>query len=669
MDKLKCAQDLFDIFENEIGVHPQMEYCKQLVEDCVEAKQGLADMLSKHPQWDEDTWRVYIPDGTLFRGHDSSVASYRLHDILSYIRFAQRYFPVGITAEERARYKMYSDLRHMAKVITISWEFAEETTIPRGETVTQFDGTMRTREPDVVTRVKRYMQYAESAPMIHEGRKTNREVLNLLRQYGLDTLIKGTPELDEIHHKIMSAYAAYADAMNPIKMRQEMFLSLNPLDFITSSWGNSWDSCHDTRYNHWRDASICYCAGCESYACDETSLIFFTVKPDDFEQKYMNEGVPVHRLGKVYREITFWSGEAEHTMAFSRLYPQSNDSNPEGIYEQIRRAVETVVAESLGVANMWAKTEGEVVHHGHEYPDPIHYVGYPTELDKPDHWVSIAAGKEDVICVECGGNIDYYDDSDYKPPVCSDCADVSAGGGSYCECCDSRVPDDELTYVEDYGYVCSHCFEYNDDFFYCDYHGEWEYGRNHYSAEDGCVICESALDNGDYVVCTDCGDIYPASEVSRIDGENVCHDCIKSDPKRYEGYEECALCGDYHLSEEMLDIDGLRVCSDCYRRVATTCDSCGTVHLRKNICYFVGRFMYCQDCVDRMLASGEVIRHNGYYVFAEHMTEYRLPDLSSYYGTDADYWDFGTFYQNRLDNYKACYTDIDNVLFVESLVA
>lgn len=78
-------------------------------------------------------------------------------------------------------------------------------------------------------------KFNEMLPDIHahNGQKMSRVMNKLLTYIGYNKL----PDYNR-------EFAKYADAINPLQIVRHTVLSVNPLDYLTMSFGNSWASCH-----------------------------------------------------------------------------------------------------------------------------------------------------------------------------------------------------------------------------------------------------------------------------------------------------------------------------------------------------------------------------------------------------------------------------------------
>lgn len=338
-------------------------------------------------------------------------------------------------------------------------------------------------------------------------------------------------------------FAKFCDAVSPIKITRHTCISLNPVDFLLMSNGNSWDSCHYIG-DEPADAG-CYSSGTISYMLDEHSFIFYTVSSEF-------TGEDIERERKINRQVF---GYNDYQLLQSRLYPQGCDVGANEIYTDIRNVVQKVIADCLGEPNLWIKRKVNNVYRGDcatVYEDWYHFSNLCS--------VSILKGKEDEdletiymgaepICINCGeyhtveGNIDCeYDEDEYN----------------YCEDCGCRIHSDNTYWVGDYAY-CHDCVTY------CERCGEYEVNDNTYWIEsEQRYVCESCYDDY-YGHCDCCNDIFSQDELTEVSGNQwVCSECLR------EEYTECAGCGDIVYNDEVREVVNHRTgevtyyCEDCY---------------------------------------------------------------------------------------------------------
>lgn len=200
-------------------------------------------------------------------------------------------------------------------------------------------------------------------------------------------------------------FAQYADMVSSNIRKLKFFISVNPLDYLTMSFGNSWASCHTIDKNNRRNMpnaySGMYCGGTLSYMLDKTSIITYVHSniPEDVEE------------GKLYRNM-FHYGDG--LLIQSRIYPQGSDGNTD-LYKVFRGFVQKEFADILGLEkNLWTKKSGYVRNsvrsrgmHYHDYTSFNNCnITYPSEYRDRVGCSMVQIGHEG-ICPYCGEEFSY----------------------------------------------------------------------------------------------------------------------------------------------------------------------------------------------------------------------------------------------------------------------
>ena len=166
------------------------------------------------------------------------------------------------------------------------------------------------------------------------GMKTSRAFNRICTKYGVNKWSKYEKE-----------FAKYADMVSGNKRALHFIISVNPLDYLTMSFGNSWASCHtiDKRNRRGMPNSYSgqYCGGTMSYMLDGSSIITYCL--DDIDGD-------LHEKGKIYRNMIHM-----HDKKFiqSRIYPQGNDGATD-LYKKFREIVQREFVPILGLEeNKW----------------------------------------------------------------------------------------------------------------------------------------------------------------------------------------------------------------------------------------------------------------------------------------------------------------------------
>lgn len=237
----------------------------------------------------------------------------------------------------------------------------------------------------------RYLNDAGIKGTYAAGMKTSRAFNRMCSQYGIHTL----PEYNRL-------FAKYSDMVSGLKRKMKFFISLNPLDYLTMSFGNSWASCHTIDKRNERnmpnDYSGMYCGGTLSYMLDSTSIITYVYNsmPESVEE------------GKIYRNMFHYK---DGTLIQGRIYPQGNDGATD-LYKEFRNIVQRELSAMLGLTtDAWTKKSGSCSNNvstdGVHYADYYHFracnVSYMKEVENARNNV-VPIGHVG-ICTYCGGSL------------------------------------------------------------------------------------------------------------------------------------------------------------------------------------------------------------------------------------------------------------------------
>lgn len=198
------------------------------------------------------------------------------------------------------------------------------------------------------------------------------QIINNVRNYKIVSGMKTARAFNRIcaYHEINKCadynklFAQYADMVSGLKRKIKFFISVNPIDYLTMSFGVNWASCHTIDKGNVRNMphnySGQYCGGTMSYMLDGTSIITFVHDhlPTDWED------------GKIYRCMFHYGNDI---LLQSRVYPQGNDGNTD-LYSVFRCFVQKEIATILGVENRWEvkKERVNVASHGTHYRDYLY---------------------------------------------------------------------------------------------------------------------------------------------------------------------------------------------------------------------------------------------------------------------------------------------------------
>lgn len=365
---------------------------------------------------------------------------------------------------------------------------------------------------------------------IHAGEKMTRVVNKLFCYLGYDR-----------HKDYNKEFAKYSDAMTPKTIKRRIVLSVNPLDYLTMSFGNSWSSCHTIDKENIRDMpnsySGCYSSGTMSYMLDPSSMVLYTVDISYDGDEYWTQD-------KINRQMFHWGA---NKLVQSRLYPQANDCNGEA-YTPYRAIVQNIMSVIFEFGNFWTVKKGIDAASKYISSSGTHYKDYKCFKSCT---LSVVKGMENDGSIYVGAN-----------PICIECGyrhtvenniNCCRNNRIYCERCGEEIDTEDEDYVEINGYYyhcdcvnyCDHCRNYTTfDTIYIRGYGE---------------VCDECI-NDDFIRCDECGDYEHHDSVIYVDStdSNVCNDCL------HGNYSLCRRCGEYFRDGE-LEIDEIchLTCCNC----------------------------------------------------------------------------------------------------------
>lgn len=340
--------------------------------------------------------------------------------------------------------------------------------------------------------------------------------------------------------------ALLGDAINPLTIKRYTIISVNPLDYLTMSFGHRWASCHTIDKENRRDTPNTYegqyCSGTLSYMLDEASVIFYTVDSD-------YEGNDFENADKMNR-VTFHFNSDFSAMVQGRVYPDGRDGGDMSLASQFRAVMQKVITECTKENNLWILKKGTsnigeyVMTRGTHYPDYKNYDDCTISLLKgKENYPTVKIGHQ-PICPDCG-EVHYRED--YL--ACEDCQD-DENYIAHCERCGEGIREGDYDTVycpdNDCTYCCVDCAE-QDGVRYCQDDNEWHDEDNwYYDAYDG--YCYHSIE-----VETEDGNFYHTTEHAELDGYMDTSDgeWYPSDEVVYDENRDTY----FHINDDAVEID------------------------------------------------------------------------------------------------------------------
>ena len=487
----------------------------KIINEWIARKQDLLELFSKHPLWNPDKLLIQFD-----QDYSRKIELNELHKFCNWL-----FHKVTTTWENSLADLNCAKEEDIRRKNVIVW---------MNEKITNqfFDDSMKEE-------IDKMNSYNENYKL-RTNMKSSKAIGKICREEGWDKL-----------EGYNTKYAALCDNLNPIKVKRHTVISLNPLDFLLMSNGDTWCSCHYIGDDI--DDAGCYSSGTISYMLDECSFVFYTVNAD-FDE------TDIELAEKAQRQIFGYRDEA---FIQSRLYPQANDSGAEAIYDDIRNIVQKIIADCLEKPNLWVISKNsnkikEVVEDGSRatcYPDwhrgnpGSNHCCLSTLKGRIDSFKKITLGAE-PICISCGRRHTYE-----KNISC--CENQS---GYYCEECGGRISEDDVIWVGDYPYCCD------------------------------CAI-----------YCEECGCGVSRDDAYRVDDVWYCEDCID------QVATPCNYCGEYEYNDCIVTTEEANsYCENCAEEKVRYCDECGECHETDNIIYDeVTEKWYCKECYEDLLEERE----------------------------------------------------------------
>lgn len=364
----------------------------------------------------------------------------------------------------------------------------------------------------------------------HAGQKTSRIVNKLCCYLGYDKVPGYNKE-----------FAKYADSLSPMIIKRHTVLSINPLDYLTMSFGNSWASCHTIDKTNKRDMPNSYAgqysSGTMSYMLDSTSMVLYTVDGSYKGDEYWNEP-------KITRQMFHWGQEK---LIQGRLYPQDNDGL-NSVYTPYRNIVQQIISTIFEFPNLWSLKKGSseagryINSCGTHYRDYYYFGSCNLSRVKGSENENMITVGADPICPNCGNKHIL----EYNISCCG-------GGGLYhCAHCGEELYGDDAIEING-RYYCRDCV------YWCEDCQSYHYGDVRYLGEYERYVCDDCL-NEYYVYCDDY-EAYVRKEDAVYDSTNN-----KWTPKNTSKFkmDKCARCGDTHNVNKLYWYRGRYYCEECY---------------------------------------------------------------------------------------------------------
>ena len=394
-----------------------------------------------------------------------------------------------------------------------------------------------------------------------KGQKVSRIIGKFMKYYELDKIVDerterwistdGTVHTRTRDYGWNGKFAELGDAINPLEIKRWTIISINPIDYLTMSFGNSWSSCqtidklNERRVDSEHNYSGMYCSGTLSYMLDGATVIMYTVD-EHYKGKDFCLEPKINRCNFHIGEDKFIQG---------RLYPDGRDACSEtSMSSQFREIFQKVLSECVNEPNLWkvlkgtnhCETYGKSAYGATNYQDWIHYNDCTVSFLKRNGYeenkkpviighrpICPYCGEEhsttdNLSCGNCRGKIEYDDDNIVYCAHCGEIINIEHDDYICDEDTDNYYCDEECA---NYGgcYYCANVEEwhsenvyedeYNQEYFYDDYwdtcvHFTDRWGTEHHyhdienANNDGWVEIDGEWyreDDDEIITCPHCG--------------------------------------------------------------------------------------------------------------------------------------------------------------------
>lgn len=499
-DKMYEVLDLF-----EIDGKYTRNGCKMNVFEWLKQKQRLINILRNHPNWNEKAKAVIVPL-EINKGRDLVKISHCWAEFYEYV--------TKLTDWNLITKECLDSMRSLVSYSTVDEYYARP----------------------INNMMHRLGMDEDCAVGTKMSRVINKLCKNFVNKEGARVDITKDPEYDKHFAKLSGAMSVKVQKLLGV-------LSVNILDFLTMSNGNSWSSCHFiNKHNLFHEDcgnatySGCYQAGTLSYSNDSVTMCFYTVNEKaDIEN--------IHLVPKIDRQIFFY--EDKHLFQ-SRLYPDEENYEKADLF---MFTVKDILSVCLGInEDDWCCSD-PFEPTLERYNNAFHYEDYSDE-----HYVDECgyafAGEEKCsmtiggksYCVACGEERTYYEKGE---PIESRLQCYECSCDAYCHKCGKPISTSAVNdYYEINGKLyCRECTvwcsyhnrrEVNDEHMHILYHffPMPDSGKKRYYPS-GHGVCDAALLSDKYFVCEDCGNVFFAEH--RVDGTNKCIVCAEIQEEAQNG--------------------------------------------------------------------------------------------------------------------------------------
>ena len=472
MDKVRdeIVDQFYDILEKE-GWEPEEEAVGKIVDTSLKNKEGLREMLSRHPKWDDNTMRIIMP--------------------------------VETNGERIDVPEKMDGFRLLCEEIDTDPLSVFETVLARGGLVTSDDC--------FALKVRGY-----------DGGKAGQKIGRAINAWSITHGINKHKDYNWRFNELINGGRNTTD--------RTAILSINPVDFLTASHGK-FDSCHDIN----KDNNFCYKSGNLSYAMDGVTMVFFTVgagETADYPTLRVDR-INYHFKSGLLLQGRLYTDTRDNIHAVSRAMvckviaecldvpnlwtrhikiDQSRITSSGSHYPDYVRTPLGCTMSSLAGATL-----PENIEIGHV----AYCISCGVEHRKENILDCCNTDSSDTLaCEGCDGSMHEYDviwvrDCCY----CENCT-------RYCDECERNHLKDDVRWVSSLRqYMCDSCY---DDLYIECATCDKDIKKDDAHDAGGGYYCDECF-RKEHTDCEECDEAFKDSELTEVEGRFLCQDCLDAE--------------------------------------------------------------------------------------------------------------------------------------------
>ncbi len=348
---------------------------------------------------------------------------------------------------------------------------------------------------------------------IREGQKWSKVLNKIIKAEGLDvgkTDLFSLNNADEIngvrdylnkndsnwyidyYYNYNQLFAVLSDILSPLEYDETIYISLNPIDYLTQSHGDNWNSCHSLRDKG------CYHSATLTMMTDSSTLIAYTLSKEvDSDYSLYN---------KKTRQSLF-IGENFNSIFQNSFYPSKDLQEAKAVREYL----EEILSNENKLPNKWIKVNSI------DDIEDDDYLGY-CDWEAGQQFVCAHLKDSNKPYTIVIGSEAFTIDDPNSYIQCEKSLSVNLG-----KCADCGNEEDELTYLPYYDRsVCCCCLE--NDYVYCEDEGQYRLYEDAIYLEDKQYYVTL---NCEHYYCEKCGCYYSEVVDSEEYGEK-CEECYEN---------------------------------------------------------------------------------------------------------------------------------------------